>query len=268
MRQSNWQLNFITDEFKVGILRLTILRTGFNAGSRAVLTLPVLTLLGVTACGGGSSTLPASEPAAAAAQEQLAAATSQTAPELTAEATPSTAPAGSDVSEQQSVAVTSSQPVPNQAVLANAAEVRCLADPDVFNETMLELINAARIEARMCGDTSHDAVPTLTWNNQLSQAALVHARDMAANNFFSHFGSDGLDVANRVDAVKYPWRAVGENIAAGQEDHSEVHQSWVESPGHCRNIMNELFTEVGAACVVDSDSDFETYWVVVYGDSQ
>jgi uncharacterized protein YkwD len=30
--------------------------------------------------------------------------------------------------------------------------------------------------------------------------------------------------------------------------------------------MNPIFTEVGAACVVGSDTDYGTYWAVVFGD--
>ena len=158
--------------------------------------------------------------------------------------------------------------VPNQAVLNNADNVACESDLVVFRQTMLELINASRIQARMCGDGQRDAAPILNWNNQLEQAAEMHGRDMAAHNFFSHDGSDGLSVADRVDAVDYPWRAVGENIAAGQTTHAEVHQGWLDSAGHCRNIMNQLFTEVGAACVSAPGNDFSTYWVVVFGDSK
>jgi len=156
----------------------------------------------------------------------------------------------------------------DQFVLDNAVNVGCEAAPSVFNETMLQLINASRTEARMCGLTSHAAVAKVTWNSQLAQAARAHSSDMAANNFFLHVGSDGLTVSDRVDATNYPWRAVGENIAAGQLDQAEVHQGWVDSPGHCRNIMNDAFSEVGAACVRDSGTDFGTYWVVVFGDSK
>ena len=104
------------------------------------------------------------------------------------------------------------------------------------------------------------------WNNRLAQAAANHANDMVTHNFFSHDGSDGLGVSDRADAVAYNWRAIGENIAAGQRDIEEVHQGWLDSPGHCRNIMNSLYTEVGAACVTSNSADYGTYWVVVFGD--
>lgn len=166
---------------------------------------------------------------------------------------------------------TDNEPADNGAVdlqlVAGASQVACdTSDAEQFRETMLAVIRASRAAARMCGDSSHGATTTVTWNPLLAEAALSHVQDMATFNFFSHEGSDGLSVSNRGDNVGYNWRAIGENIAAGQLDIEEVHQGWLDSPGHCRNIMNPIFTEVGAACVVGSDTDYGTYWAVVFGD--
>lgn len=155
----------------------------------------------------------------------------------------------------------------DQQVIDNASAVACTAsNSEAFRETMLAVIQAARAASRMCGDSSHDSTGTVTWNPLLEQAALSHVQDMAYVNFFSHQGSDGLSVSNRADNVGYNWRAIGENIAAGQLEIEEVHQGWLDSPGHCRNIMNPLFSEVGAACVPGVDTDYGTYWAVVFGD--
>ena len=87
---------------------------------------------------------------------------------------------------------------------------------------------------------------------------------MATNNFFSHTGSDGLSVSNRVDATGYEWSTVGENIAAGQSTVTQVVQGWLNSEGHCRNIMNANFTELGAERVDSTSADFSTYWTQVF----
>lgn len=155
---------------------------------------------------------------------------------------------------------------PDQELLDAAGDVGCDAEAGLFNATMLELINASRSEVRMCGELLREAVSTVTWNDNLAAAAAMHGNDMATNNFFDHTGSDGLGVGERATTALYNWRAVGENIAAGQQDQAEVHQGWLDSEGHCKNIMNNLFTEVGAACITDPGSDFGTYWVVVFGD--
>src|SRR4030067_605973 len=45
----------------------------------------------------------------------------------------------------------------------------------------------------------------------------------------------------------YAWRTYGENIAVGYPTVSAVMQGWLGSDGHCRNIMNPAFREIGAA---------------------
>ena len=154
-----------------------------------------------------------------------------------------------------------------QQLVAAASTLSCTtSNSEAFRATMLAVIKAARSASRMCGNSSHEATGEVTWNPLLEQAALSHVQDMARFNFFSHEGSDGLSVSDRADSVAYNWRAIGENIAAGQLEIEEVHQGWLDSPGHCRNIMNPLFTEVGAACVTGVGTDYGTYWAVVFGD--
>lgn len=155
----------------------------------------------------------------------------------------------------------------DQLLVDNASSIACTASgSDAFRETMAAVVTAARAESRMCGDASHQPTTPVSWNPLLEKAALSHVEDMATVNFFEHQGSDGLGVADRAENAGYQWRAVGENIAAGQLDIAEVQKRWLASPGHCRNIMNSLFTEVGAACVPATDSNYGTYWAVVFGD--
>jgi uncharacterized protein YkwD len=108
------------------------------------------------------------------------------------------------------------------------------------------------------------AVAQLSWSCQLQNAAQAHSSDMAKNNFFSHTGSDGLSVSDRVTASGYSWRSVGENIAAGQTTITRVMTGWLDSPGHCRNIMSSSFTEFGSALVTNTVSDYSLYWTQVF----
>lgn len=152
------------------------------------------------------------------------------------------------------------------ALVADASNVPCESSLNDFRETMLAMVNTSRQSDQHCGSRFAPATTTVRWSDQLMLAAENHADDMVTVNFFDHTGSDGLGVADRVEATGYDWRAVGENIAAGQRNIAEVHQGWLDSPGHCRNIMNSLYTEIGAACIADDTTDFGTYWVVVFGD--
>ena len=136
---------------------------------------------------------------------------------------------------------------------------------DGYRALMLERVNAARAEARDCGLERYPATQPLSYSCQLDEAAARHSQDMATQNFYSHTGSDGLQVSNRVTATGYTWSAVGENIAAGYSSVEAVMQGWLESPGHCRNIMSDQYREFAVSRVDVNDSDYSSYWTQVFG---
>lgn len=126
---------------------------------------------------------------------------------------------------------------------------------------MLSLVNAARANDCICGDVKKEAAPELAWDDLLEKAAQKHADDMARKKFFSHTGSDKSTVSSRVDKVKFNWIIVGENIAMGNMNEETVVKGWLNSPGHCKNIMNPEFKYMGVALSSDGQ-----YWVQVFAD--
>jgi len=138
-------------------------------------------------------------------------------------------------------------------------------DSRKVSEQVLSLVNAARSKPRKCGRESFPAVPPLTLSAMLSRAALIHSQDMANNDFFEHEGSDGSKVGDRTARIGYNWRAVAENIAIGAETAEIVVQGWLDSPGHCVNIMSADYTEMGIAYVVEPKSKPGIYWTQVFG---
>ena len=132
------------------------------------------------------------------------------------------------------------------------------SDVEFDQEEMLQLVNEARMTKRRCGGKKHDAVAPLQWSEKLAEAAQKHADDMADNDFFDHTGSDESTVVVRVEREDYLWRAVGENVAMGPRSVAQAVEGWLDSPGHCSNIMNGDFTEIGAAL-----SHNGQYWVQV-----
>lgn len=131
--------------------------------------------------------------------------------------------------------------------------------PTTTNEAvMLQLVNAYRSKGCNCGDEYFDATTPLTWNDTLELAAYNHSTDMNSKNFFDHKGSDGSMANNRIEKYNYNWTAYGENIASGYQTESEVVEAWIKSPGHCKNIMNPNFEEIGVARAGD-------YWTQVFG---
>ncbi|WP_020654869.1 CAP domain-containing protein [Massilia niastensis] len=130
---------------------------------------------------------------------------------------------------------------------------------------VLEGVNAARASARHCGSQHFPPAPPVRWNPSLGEAALGHSRDMAARRYFSHQARDGSMAAERVQRAGYLWGRVGENIAFGPHSPEEAVAGWLDSPGHCANIMNPGFTEMGAAYgVAAGQRPGIIYWTQVF----
>ncbi|MBS1529622.1 MAG: CAP domain-containing protein [Bacteroidetes bacterium] len=135
-----------------------------------------------------------------------------------------------------------------------------------FKKEFLDRINEARHKGCNCGDVYMPPAPPLVWNDDLEKAAIDHAQDMYYRNYFSHTSKDGRTMSDRVINAGYTFKGyktftVGENIAEGQMTIDEVMDGWLKSPGHCKNLMNPSFKEVGVA-------QFNQYWVQDFGGRQ
>lgn len=171
------------------------------------------------------------------------------------------------VKQQQSESSDSNMNL-SPVINALSTGAQCNSSEPNMRLRMLELINAARSEPRNCGGEAFPASDPLAWNDELMSAATQHSEDMASHNFFSHTGSDGSSVADRIDRAGYRWRNVGENIAAGRDNAADTVSDWLGSPGHCKNLMNPAFTEMAVACVESGQSDFKRYWTNTLGTPQ
>lgn len=138
------------------------------------------------------------------------------------------------------------------------------SDAERISARVLELINQARAKPRKCGSKQFPAVAKLKLSPLLTRAAMAHARDMNANDFLEHRGSDGSQPAVRVTRTGYRWQSVGENIAVGAADADAVVNGWLNSPGHCGNIMSADFSEMGLAYFVDRERRSGLYWAQVF----
>ncbi|MGF1701524.1 CAP domain-containing protein [Photobacterium makurazakiensis] len=135
---------------------------------------------------------------------------------------------------------------------------------DEFADQMLYAVNLARSEQQNCGGTIMPAVPALEWDYDLEAAAYRHSSDMANANFMSHTGSDGSSPDQRIADTGYSANAWAENVAAGQQSIDAVMTAWMNSAGHCTNIMNANVTELGASLVENPGSGYGYYWTQVF----
>jgi uncharacterized protein YkwD len=124
-----------------------------------------------------------------------------------------------------------------------------------FVQRVVELTNFQRSQAGLA---------PLKLNEKLSKAAYAHSRDMALNDYFSHTGSDGSDVSDRVRSTGYRYLNAGENIAAGYTTPEDAVQGWMNSPGHRANILFPDVKEIGVGFYsLSNDSGkapFQYYW--------
>lgn len=120
------------------------------------------------------------------------------------------------------------------------------------------------------GERTSRGMRALRTNRRLSQAALFHTRDMIKQQYFEHVSPAGKDVVDRLLSAGYLGRVrnwlVGENLAWGIGKMStprEIVTSWMNSPGHRRNMLNRRFREIGIGLLfgvpTDSASDAATY---------
>jgi uncharacterized protein YkwD len=161
------------------------------------------------------------------------------------------------------------------------ANVEPVEAPDIsssLKKEYLDAINRARKEEQDCGVYGKlGPVDDLSWSDNLYNAAYEHSYDMAKNELLEHDGSGkksdhsanvlhpgvGSTFDERAKVNGYDFSALGENIAYGQNSTQEVIDGWLESDGHCKNLMSSNFKEVGMAMVKSSDG--VRYWTQVFG---
>ena len=131
-----------------------------------------------------------------------------------------------------------------------------------FEWQVLELTNQRRAEGADCGtEGSFGPAGPLEMDEVIREAARKHSLDMGEQDYFEHDSLDGRTFSDRMSEEgfmgAFPW---GENIAAGQRTADAVVQGWMESDGHCANIMNPAFNTIGIGYAEVPGSSFETYW--------
>lgn len=138
-------------------------------------------------------------------------------------------------------------------------------DDDVTNQIdknkLLELVNKSRSSGCDCGSVFFPAVGKVVWDNQLEEAAANHSEDMNTQDELTHTGSDNSSAGDRITRTGYVWSTYGENVAWNYSTEAAVVQGWLDSEGHCKNIMKGSFKEMGVALK-------GKYWTQVFATKQ
>jgi uncharacterized protein YkwD len=119
--------------------------------------------------------------------------------------------------------------------------------PPVFQPRPMEVLSEANLRRQAAGK------PALVANEKLMGMAGDWAVQMATRLGLTHG-----DFAARMKGLHAP---AAENIAAGQKSAAQVIQSWMDSPGHRKNLMGDYYS---AGVGVDRSSTGVDYYCMIF----
>ncbi len=134
---------------------------------------------------------------------------------------------------------------------------------NVNKTLLLTLVNEQRAQGCNCGPQYYNPAKAVQWNDKLELAAQKHCDDMQEKNYFSHTSKDGRKPGERIKAAGYSWSTYGENIGNGYANERAVIKGWLGSKGHCKNIMNPEYSDIGIA-----RSSNGKYWTLIIAKPQ
>jgi len=124
-------------------------------------------------------------------------------------------------------------------------------------------------EAGSLYDAPDDKVTTTTTRLALMAAAALAIASGGTEGSFGPGGPIGDDLVERVEWTGYTdWWYLGENIGAGSTTPAQVVQGWMDSDGHCANVMSQDFTEIGVGYARVNGSTWTHYWTQDFGRPQ
>ncbi|MBA4602309.1 CAP domain-containing protein [Thermoactinomyces mirandus] len=161
---------------------------------------------------------------------------------------PSAQPAPSGQSDALSTTAQAAEQ-PSQSAPAQGTDAEVLQiEKDVF-----QLVNQER-EKR--------GLKPLRLDADVSKVADRKSQDMKEKHYFDHQSPTYGSPFEMLQKHGIPFRAAGENIAAGQKTAKEVTNGWMNSEGHSANILNPDYTHIGIGYV--QGGDYGTYWTQIF----
>jgi len=105
-----------------------------------------------------------------------------------------------------------------------------------IEQQVVNLVNAERAKA---------GLKPLKADWELARVARFKSEDMRDNRYFDHNSPIYGTPFQMMKSFGINYRSAGENIAAGQTTAESVMKSWMNSPGHKKNILSPNFTHIG-----------------------
>ncbi len=95
----------------------------------------------------------------------------------------------------------------------------------------------------------------------MSNVAMVKAQDMYNNNYFDHNSPTHGSPCDMLKEFGITYNSAGENIAKGQNTHSQVMKDWMNSPGQRPVVLhprNPILWQI-------SPSFYSKYFLIKFG---
>ncbi len=106
-------------------------------------------------------------------------------------------------------------------------------------EQLFALANQSRAQA---------GAEPLQWDRTLAEAAMRHCERMAQEGPIAHRYGGEPDLTERAAATGSHFSLIEENIAVGSYA-AQIHEGWMNSPGHRRNLLSPEVDRVGIAVI-------------------
>jgi len=123
-------------------------------------------------------------------------------------------------------------------------------------------VTSARIIELANKERAAIGASVLMRNPLLDESAMMKAKDMVANNYFSHDSPQGVNPWEWFKLVGYNYTYAGENLAMNFSEAEEAVAAWMASPTHRENMLNKNYDEIGVAVVVGEIDGRQTTVVV------
>lgn len=141
----------------------------------------------------------------------------------------------------------------------------------VFNNQFVGAIEEVAIDINELNQISNQqrqkvGLLPLAINDKLSEAARDKASHMIVNNYWDHYSPNGTSPWYFIERSNYKYQVAGENLAKGYESSSQIVYGWMNSETHRKNILNDLYQDVGYAIINGYIGDgYTTLVVAMYG---
>lgn len=85
----------------------------------------------------------------------------------------------------------------------------------------------------------------LLYDENVSEVAYLHSKDMYENNYFSHERQNGDGLKVRLEEKDIYYALAGENLAAQHSDAAAAMLGWLNSEGHREALLNDEYSHIG-----------------------